>query len=90
VSIFFPPDGAHFFAGDTIHFAAEGSGLSHPTDPPSSIELVWTSSRDGFIGEGPRLDRNDLSVASHRITLRANGSVGSAEDAITIYVDPKP
>lgn len=92
VEIFLPPDGARFTQGDTIRFEGAGGGhISDPAGPPlPSSAWVWMSDRDGVLGEGPNLERSDLSVGEHVITLRVDAWRGPLEDEITIHVKAPP
>jgi hypothetical protein len=92
VQITLPPDGARFTQGATIRFEGAGGGhISDPTGPPlPSSAWVWTSDRDGVLGEGPNLERNDLSIGAHVITLRVDAWRGPLEDEITIHVRAPP
>jgi len=85
VAITSPTNGASFTPGTAIVF--NGSGTDHEDGGLAGTALVWTSSRDGQIGTGPSLTRNDLSVGKHTITLTAtdrSGATGTASVTITV------
>ena len=80
-----PSDFSTYAYGDSITF--NGSGDDTEDGTLSGSSLVWTSSIGGQIGTGTPLQRNDLSVGKHTITLTAtdsNGATGSDEVKITV------
>lgn len=79
-----PDDGGVFIQGETIVFTAE---VMHPGLGLASGTIVWTSSRDGWIGAGSRFTRGDLSAGEHVITMSVPGALGtSARDTRTIHI----
>jgi subtilisin family serine protease len=56
-------------AGTSINFSGTAVDLEDGT--LNGASLVWTSSRDGLIGTGASLAKNNLSVGVHTITLTA-------------------
>ena len=56
--------------------------------PPA---LAWYSNRDGFIGPGPVINTDDLSIGTNVITLKAIDSQGAqGSDAITFVIQVTP
>lgn len=85
VTIISPANGASFVTGVPISF--EGSVIDSKGLPMPGVELTWTSSIDGIIGEGNSFSRTDLSVGMHTVTLTAtdkSGAVGNANVTITV------
>jgi len=74
-----PADGAEFVVGAAIVF--QGGG----TDPEDGVlagaALSWESSRDGPIGTGTDVTRDDLGIGPHEIRLIATDSEGAADTA---------
>lgn len=80
-----PADGASFTQGQMILFT--GATLDTDEGPLAADRLVWTSDRDGFLGEGDELAVTTLSPGRHMITLTATDSAGLvAETAIRVSV----
>lgn len=78
-TIMSPKNNETFNLGDDIAFKGKSSS--------SGSELVWTSNLDGKIGTGASFTKNDLSVGTHTITLKATDScdvTGKARIKITI------
>ena len=82
-----PPNGTTYIDGDTVTLEGEA------TDPEDGLisgsDLDWSSSIDGYLGDGSPLATSVLSVGSHTITLTATDDEGATgTDAITITVNP--
>jgi hypothetical protein len=80
-----PADGATFEAGAAITFS--GSATDARGVALTGAALAWTSSRDGALGTGTSITRNDLSAGAHTITLTATdaeGRTGTAGIGITV------
>ena len=69
VTILSPLSGAIIEAGEEITFS--GSATDFQDGELSDDSLVWTSDKDGEIGEGEEFTRDDLSEGEHTITLTA-------------------
>jgi hypothetical protein len=74
-----PPEGAPLAAARPVLLAAQGYHLDERR--PSFEGIRWSSSVDGDLGSGARIDAL-LSVGEHRIMARANGQ--TAEVAVTV------
>jgi Flp pilus assembly protein TadG len=87
LAIVSPADGARFAVGDTIVFSG------HATDASGgdvSGSIAWNSSRDGPIGIGPAISRDDLSEGDHVITASIPALGISATISIRIVVNAPP
>jgi len=83
-----PSDRSEFEKGAYIVF--NGSGVDQEDGNLSGVSLLWTSSKDGPIGNGTSLTIHTLSEGTHIITLTATDSRGAAHsDSITITVGNK-
>ncbi len=83
VTITSPENGARFTYGESITF----SGSATDEDGDLSANIIWTSSRDGQIGNGSTLAISDLSIGSHTITAMVTDSKemkGSDQVVVTI------
>jgi hypothetical protein len=80
VTIVSPADSSVFEPDELITFQGSAS------DPDGAVidSLVWTSSRDGRLGEGASLVET-LSLGGHQIRLRAYADDGGTGDA-TVFV----
>ena len=86
-----PADGSIFTVGELIDF--QGTATDTEDGVLGSTSLEWTSDRDGSLGTGETLLRDDLSVGDHTITLTATdsrGSTGSVSVNITVNVPAAP
>src|SRR5262245_975057 len=87
VSITSPEGGSVFDYSAAISFS--GSSLDQE-DGDVSANLVWTSDRDGEIGNGSSFQRS-LSGGTHSITARVRDSGGNTTTAsLTVTVIPPP
>ncbi len=90
-SISTPQPGASFAEGTSVIFQGSATDAEDGALPGSSLE--WASNRDGALGTGSSLTRNDLSVGSHTVTLQAtdsNGATASASVSVTVEAPPPP
>ena len=81
-----PADGQAFTMGESITFA--GAGTDPQDGALSGASLAWSSDRDGALGTGESLVRDDLSTGTHVVSLAAtdrHGATGSA--SITIEIE---
>lgn len=84
-----PGSGSTYTSGQRISFV--GSATDAEDGALSGGALVWTSSRDGTMGSGASLEYNELTVGSHKITLKATDSDSKfGTDTVTVLVDPIP
>jgi hypothetical protein len=74
-----PAPGATFRTGSTVLLAAQAFHLEERQ--PASDPIVWTSSRDGGLGEGAQVPAT-LSAGEHTITAAVAGA--SAEVSVTV------
>jgi hypothetical protein len=74
-----PAPGATFRAGSPVLLAAQAFHLEERR--PASDPIVWTSSRDGGLGEGAQVPAT-LSQGEHTITAAVAGA--SAEVSVTV------
>jgi len=80
-----PQNDTNFFAGKMILFA--GDTYDFEDGPLADSSLIWSSDKDGIIGEGRKIPLNDLSIGEHVITLSAvdsDGNLGTTSIKITI------
>ena len=92
-AILTPEDVRTFQRGETVQFSAR----SCPREP---CRYLWHSSRDSYLGTGQHLERNNLSLGWHNITLSVSDSGSRSEDAyvniaiaepwVCGKVDPRP
>ena len=62
-----PGDGSVFPFGEQIVF--QGQGMDPVKGSLTFLDLTWESDKDGVLGMGNTLPRNDLSQGEHTITL---------------------
>lgn len=85
VTIISPSDGASYGVGEEIAFTGSAIDLLEGELPGDS--LVWTSDKEGEIGQGKEFKKDDLSEGTHEITLTATNSQGEKGTAtITITI----
>lgn len=81
-----PVDNSQFSFGELIIFSGAGIDPEDGVLPDDSLK--WTSGRDGQMGSGPLIGKNDLSINRHVITLTVYDSDGNSDYAnITITVN---
>lgn len=91
VSISSPSDGETVTEGDAVFF--EGSAEDDRDGRLSGSSMTWSSDLDGDLGTGRRVDRDDLSLGEHRITLAATdaaGNEGTATVSLTVESNDPP
>jgi hypothetical protein len=80
-----PADQAVFLQGERVLLSGEGMDLEEGSLPDSA--LTWTSSLDGMLGTGRWLERNNLRIGAHQITLTAQDAQGSqSSQTVTIFI----
>jgi hypothetical protein len=80
-----PLDQAAFAYGENVLMLGEGMDLEEGSLPDSA--LTWTSSLDGVLGTGRWLERNNLRIGTHQITLTAQDAQGSqSSQSVTIVI----
>lgn len=80
-----PADQAVFVQGESVLLSGEGMDLEEGSLPDSA--LTWTSSLDGVLGTGRWLERYNLRIGTHQITLTAQDALGSqGSQSITIFI----
>lgn len=92
VSISQPTSGAAVCFGESVTMRGSAFDPNQPTGLPDSA-FAWSSSRDGSLGTGPALTRDNLSVGDHTLTLRvtdAGGLVGSASVILGVLAPSHP
>jgi len=83
-----PADGALFAPGETITFMGAARDLE---DGDLGGEITWTSSVDGPLGTGSRLDVGRLRSGTHTITASVADRGGkTASGALTVVVNAPP
>lgn len=88
-SIASPSPGASYAPGEMVTF--EGSGDDAEDGTLSGGALAWESDRDGELGTGTTVTRDDLSEGGHTVTLTATDSDGNGSTAsVDIVVEPPP
>ena len=86
VEIYSPQDSMVYQQGAPIIFQGWAEDQLNYEDIPDS-NYVWSSDKDGQLGKGSFLERSDLSVNQHTITLTATtrgGVSGSKQVHITV------
>ena len=80
------PEAGRFRWGDIVMFSAN---VTDREDAPfSGSRVIWTSDRDGKLGSGLSIGKNNLSPGRHRIMLSTTDSGGrTATDAVTIEIE---
>ena len=90
VSIEQPMDGAHYYAGQIAYFECYSYDLEASSRLPENA-LSWSSSLDGFIGNGSQVQGVLRATGTHRITLTGRDADGlSSQASIGVVVDPPP
>jgi hypothetical protein len=80
-----PGDGSTYAPGQTVMLVGDGFDLEDGSLPDA--RLVWSSDRDGMLGAGRTLERSNLSVGTHVITLTVADNQGNqATASITLAV----
>ncbi len=79
-----PLDQATFAYGENVLLLGEGMDLEEGSLPDSA--LTWTSSLDGALGTGKWLERSNLRLGRHVITLTARDGQGSQSSASVVIV----
>jgi len=75
-----PADGYQRCVGLNVTFA--GSGNDPEDGALNTVSaLKWASNIDGFLGEGPSISLNDLSIGMHAITLTVSDSHNATNTA---------
>ena len=88
VTITSPEDGAVLSVGTSIIFSASAIDRR---DGDLGHTLTWSSSLDGWIGQGPNFSTANLQSGSHTITAEATDSYGLVGSAsITIHIHNPP
>ncbi len=92
VRLLLPVDATEYCADETIEFVAEAFD---PNEPPTyrlpSSRILWSSSRQGSIGQGSSFSRVLSSAGTHTITVRGTdveGAVDADTTAVTILPEP--
>ena len=80
-----PNDGEAIVPGGLVVMQGLAVDLEDGSLPDGA--LLWSSDRQGELGSGPSLPRNDLADGWHTITLRAQDSAGATGQAsIRLYI----
>lgn len=80
-----PADGAAYAPGQTVLLIGDGFDPEDGSLPES--RFIWTSDRDGMLGTGRTVERADLSVGTHTLTLTVGDSQGNqATASVTLKV----
>jgi hypothetical protein len=78
-----PGDVRTFYSGENVHFIARSC-------PMGSCGFLWQSNKDGTIGIGRSLQKDNLSLGWHNITLTVTNSRGSSKHAYIEIAIAKP
>jgi len=85
VTISEPADGRSFVPGGLV--IMQGAGVDMEDGTLDESALTWSSDRQGVLGTGFSLARNDLQPGLHVITLTAEDSAGQRSQAsVTIFI----
>lgn len=79
ININAPADGSEYYAGATIHIAANATDFDGEID--LSHELIWTSDLDGPLGTGAALSLGHLTIGTHTISAEVTDALGISNDA---------
>jgi chitinase len=82
-----PMDGSTFSPGQTVQLI--GQGYCYEEARPEREALYWTSSIDGELGRGPRVEVASLSPGEHHITLVAGVEPHQGNETVTIWYGEK-
>lgn len=92
VSILAPGDAHLALVGQTLAFRAQAGDRDEPL---ADDRIRWTSSLDGFLGQGRALERSasGLTPGEHLVTVSATDSAGASASAsirITVALTARP
>jgi hypothetical protein len=80
-----PADGAAYAPGENVLLEGDGFDPEDGSLPDSA--LSWSSDRDGALGTGRTVERNDLSAGTHIVTLAVSDSNSNlATASVTLYI----
>lgn len=83
-----PVDGSTFAPGENVLLVGDGFDLEDGSLPDS--RLIWSSDRDGVLGIGRTVERNDLSAGTHHVTLTVGDSAGNQATATSTLTIRRP
>ncbi len=84
-AIMVPGDSTSFALGEDVYFS--GVGRDAQGNVLRDDQLSWFSNRDGYLGTGANLLRDDLSTEWHTVTLVATDDRNlSSRDSVAIYI----
>lgn len=81
-----PRYGQYFYASD-LPIVLEGVALSIVGD--FSDQIIWTSSIDGELGKGKKIEAN-LSIGAHEIIAQSTNGVTTGTMSVRIYIEKNP
>jgi len=81
-----PRYGQYFYASD-LPVVLEGVALSIAGD--FSEQIIWTSSIDGELGKGKKIEVN-LSIGAHEIIAQSTNGVTTGTMSVRIYIEKDP
>ena len=85
VMILQPVNGTVIFVEQTLNLEADAYDVD--TGSLDDTQVEWTSSLNGFLGNGAQLTTSSLSVGTHMITVRADdGQGGVATASVRVIV----
>jgi hypothetical protein len=85
--IFTPTDGEQYNAEQPI--LCRGQGFYREERRVETVDLEWTSSRDGVLGRGAIVDVRHLAVGDHEIAMRAGSGSRAARASVRIQIRPR-
>lgn len=91
VGISAPEAGSRFFVGETVTFIGTSFDRNEPGFVLPDDNMRWSSSRDGALGTGHRLETSAMTIGSHTVTLTGTDTSGRSDaETVSVWIDPPP